>query len=490
MTNEEIEDISKFNITKFILHCFENNIPIQDSFFENLNLKEISIVKVEYFDETGRYIHYYITESLMENMIKHVPLEVYKKHINYKWIEEVFLTEKDDSKLIDKILQYEKIDLLEYLHEICFEKAQKDKNFVNTYISSYLQPILNLKENIRKLNYNDENNESKINLIERYRILIDTCFKEKKHFIEELYNSNGKRKSKKTQPSFWIEELEHNYNYKYDFDYNFNDFLSLLLQKEFNTPLLIDSLEQFKTKYSKKLDFILGLDKKNDNMENILKVAIKNKNLKGIDLILKKFNINPLEVLEAFNQNIEENWSYVKNNNIEDFQKMIIENCNDFYFTLKDKYFKDKDSYYLQLFIFNPEIESKKTNNIINNIINSLDNDNNLTIDIEKRHSFKDALIFSLIIEKYMEEFKLSIENQKFSHSINDISKLLLINEPLFKKITQKIKLSSLKDKEWNVAKNLFITTFGEKDSKKWIDNFHLNHSLNTKNITKNKLKI
>lgn len=486
MNKEKIIEKSRFNMSKYLMYCYENNIAPDDDFINQINFQEISSVNISYQDSNGDIISYDIKETLMENLIKFLPFEAYKKYIKPEWLEYYL---DYGSSLINIAIIYQNTEFINHLYKITKEEASKNKDFTHSFLRGFIEPILSLKENIRSLNYykHPDLHEKYLDFIENYHNLIKKCFIDKKLFSEKIYKTESEAENDEYNDKnpLWIKNIIDSYNFYYP--ETFNNLLCELVERKENTPILLDLLGQMKKIFKNELkdDYADCIGLKDSSLKNVLDVCINKRNLTALDILINHFDIDLKEVLNSFENILLSQWKYIKLSDTNQFIDMSNKQFDSFYFTLKEKYFPYTDSTYLPLLIFG----NKKID---------LSEHLNLVIDKKSQITFQDCIILTETFMQYMNEFNITETKEKFIFSQGNLAYYFVncfIEKPKYLK-KLKVNFSNLmnkiNDKDWDRVENLFLNAFPYdiEDKKYWLNHFRLKYILDTKSHTKNKLKI
>lgn len=370
----ELENQSKYNFTRYLQKCYEENKVPDETLMNTVSFKEISKKRVLLYAEHNQRVEridYEVEETLAQNCINNIPFGAYEKFVTADWIN---YTKNHQESLVGHIIYRRNIDLLERLHDLGLERAlDKEKaktddgsSYAFNFLRDVLNPILSVTTNLKE---NHFNNHMSDDFAERYLKLVKKAVNEKDYF-RQLHYFHTKEDApvlKYTKKPEWVNHVEHNrYSDRNEIKEK-NELMAALASDEKMYPLFEEALGQIMKK-NKNLDNvkkILGLIAHNDknedkdNYPNILTTSFAHNNIKAANLIVQTFGLTEKNSLEAYENNLRvflNNLNYNSDNQIHTFVKKYL---NPNYAEMKEKFFPSMDTKYLPLFLLGTDEELK-----------------------------------------------------------------------------------------------------------------------------------
>lgn len=331
----DYNEITKFNITKLIEQMYLSENTNSD-FFNSINFSETSSVEYIYKSENFSQPTT-VKESLAQNLISHLPLLAYKKYITADWLE---FGKDRDYPLSSESLSGHKIDFLDHLSDLCFEKSKKDFNYFAQYKRLFLNKVLDVDKF-----FNYKHNISEKTLNSYYKLLKKCLFQYKT--VQENFSSSADYKNEVLTEPWLFSIARFTENYSADKNQYLEDATQILnkVAKNPEAYLLVD-------------DIINQLEKAENGS---LPLKVNNKVIKfktdTRDLILNKSEVLPLSII-------------YNNHNLTSKLQTFLKVDNQFLATSLDKYItKVLDSY---LKDSPSDVENLKINELAKSIL-SLD---------------------------------------------------------------------------------------------------------------------
>lgn len=149
--NKDIIEQSLFNITKLIKSTYENNKLLPDSFIKTIDFLEKSH-KTIYINFKSGTQNYELDETLISNIVQHLPVEAYLNYMQFRWI---YGGKEHDNPLIRQALWHRKYPFIKSFlkfGEQFLNDNKIEEGFYGTrkedYLRNVLNPILDLSNNI------------------------------------------------------------------------------------------------------------------------------------------------------------------------------------------------------------------------------------------------------------------------------------------------------------------------------------------------------
>lgn len=156
-SKDNLTEQSLFNITKAIRDAYQKEKPIPIDFFIHVDFLEKSSKTIYIPFKTGRQ-PYEINETLISNMIEHLPVQAYQNYFQFRWI---YGGSDHDSSIIKKALWHKKYPFIQsflQFGEQFLNDNETEEGFYGSrkddYLKYVLMPILDLGNNIHSFDTN------------------------------------------------------------------------------------------------------------------------------------------------------------------------------------------------------------------------------------------------------------------------------------------------------------------------------------------------
>lgn len=496
-----------FNITKYLLDCYNKKIEPLKELMGNVNFSEISSLKIFYLSEEGNSINYDIKETLAQNIITNLPFQAYENYVTADWLN---YSENNES-ILPLAIYFQNYQLIEKIHQLSFDALKEDNNLIYSYSRNFISPILNIQKTFY---YRSSSNDLDKDFVNYYHKLLQKVSDEKK-FISQFYFIKAELKEfkelKKSKKNNWFETAcKDNYDIKGTYA---NSILSVLSTKDDFKDILADALSQIlsNNKIKGEIKEIIGVENsKMLNVDNALHVAIRNNSFECASLLIESARLSHEEVRDSYDAIIRKNLGSYDCKVV--FSSILNENSGKFYIELKNKYFPNSESRFTPLFILseNKELREKieeKTETILKS---------GFYLD-SKRISFMNELIplakmFNDFIEQWKDIGKIvSLPKESSSLSSSESRKVplefglasYLISER--KEYLNQISLKNLTNENWenlnrfiyqipsfakleeNENENIRRVTISQTDLNIWFDAYKLQTKLSENQELKSK---
>lgn len=187
-------EYKKSSITKLIEAYYKKGEKIPDIVLENINFT--NGVFCEYaLMLNNNYINIKKQETIAQNMIDTLPIEMYEKYIDITWLKTY---EQEDNQFMYSLIYHKKFDVINKFLDLISKESHKD-NFTR----EVFEPIFHLEHNIR--NFLDNNN---INAIKEYYNTFQKALKTYQPFYDQKC-ANYKSETKELEK--WHKEYEYIY---------------------------------------------------------------------------------------------------------------------------------------------------------------------------------------------------------------------------------------------------------------------------------------
>jgi hypothetical protein len=438
-----------YNITKYLLSCYQQGTEPVKELMEKVDFSEISSLNVFYLDSEKHLIQYEIKESLAKNCLNYIPFEAYEKYITADWLN---YSENQDG-IISSAIYRQNTKFIDKLNKLGFEKAQVDNDYCHSYLRNFIAQILKVERTFGV----DSRKEWNTDFLKSYHDVLQKVSDEHKFLLNfHYYLGEKKTPYKKSRKNNWVESASRE-NYTSNGSYD-NTIISVLASNNQFKDMLADAISQviISSKKKEKLIEILGVNDKTgkDFYENSLVVAIKSNSFECVGLIIEAAGLNMEEVRDNYDSIIEKHIDSCKNIY---FKSLFSEASGDFYLNIQKKYFPDLESRYSQVFVFskNKELKEKIEKTKVNYLTSFLkiEDKNNTNIG----EILKLTKVFNDFISQWKDMGKI-IELPDNSYDVRNVPiefgfAKYLVEER--KDIVDNISLTNIYDVEWQKLKKL-----------------------------------
>lgn len=370
MNNQELKNISMFNITKYLSNCYESKIEPSNDIMKDINFSEVSSKEITYFEKSYGHYRNTITESLAQNCISNLPYEAYEKFVNLNWI---YFQKDYNGNIIRSSILEKNISLIEKLHDIGLDSALNDREARHGYIKRCL-------DNIFSFDLLEKNTHFPINdkdFAQRYLALMKKTASELEYFQQIVYVGDEKKPLKYSPNVDWLKVASNIKSGSSPSALIKNNILEIIAAQSELLPLFEDALLLLMKNDSKNLKGILGFSEINrdddyyssrkniDTPTNILSVAFDNNNLVVAKMIVESLGLSPKDCLMAYEQNITHAIDNLPHEDYDNEKKhplslIIKEYFNSSYGKIKKEFFPELDTGYLSLFVLGKDKKLKQ----------------------------------------------------------------------------------------------------------------------------------
>lgn len=360
MTDQELQNLRMYNITKYLNNCYINKAEPSVDIMKDVEFSEVSEKEVTFFDKKMGHFRSTVKESLAVNCISNIPYEAYQQFVTTDWL----YFEKDyDSTLFKGAIIHKNIDLLEKLHDLGLNSALNDRQMRHGYQRRCLDSILNFNFLEKRKGFSILDKD----FGQRYLSLVKKATSELEYFNQNAFIGEEKQPLKYANNPDWLQmasNLKRNLNSS---GFAKNEILATIASQPELLPLFEDALIILLKNNSKNVKGILGFgeiypeneyESRNKEREtiNILSVAFANNNFEAAKMIVDTLGLSPQACLSAYEFNIQEKVDNLSNENydnekVQPFALLLKNYFNSSYRKFKEEFFPELDTGYLSLFV-------------------------------------------------------------------------------------------------------------------------------------------
>lgn len=360
MTDQEINNLRMYNITKYLNNCYINKVEPSIDIMKDVDFSEVSEKEVTFFDKKMGHFRSTIKESLAINCISNIPYEAYEKLVTTDWL----YFEKDyDGTLFKTAIIHKNMSLLEKLHDLGLDSALNDRQMAHGYQRRCLDSILNFNFLEKRDGYPILDKD----FGQRYLSLVKKATSELEYLYQSVFIGEEKLPLRYTNNPDWLQVASNLKRSSNSSGFTKNEILATLASQSEILPLFENALVILLKNNSKNLQGILGFGEiypeneyessnKGRDTINILSVAFENNNFEAAKMIVDTLGLSQENCLLSYENNITEKVNNLTEDRFDDekaqpFALLLKNYFNGSYRKFKAEFFPELDTGYLSLFV-------------------------------------------------------------------------------------------------------------------------------------------